>query len=231
MSSADRLTYLRKQKGLSQADLAEALDVSRQAISRWEVGATLPSTENLLALRDLYGVTLDELLYGEDPPPPSHHRQARRKRAALLTALIAALVLASVLLTAHIVQRQDDAIFDAAFADAVYVPGRVAFSETVRSTAGDWRSPSFSTVAQEGNRLCVWFQNTTGEAVTVYLRRIDQGPQTIVAQLSVPGHAQDAVVYHHRTADRGSYLLMVEATASGGLIAGTVALTQCEAAP
>lgn len=111
------------------------------------------------------------------------------------------------------------------------VDGGAQASETVRSTAGAWSSPSFGTATQEGDRLCVWFQNTTGEAVTVYLRRIDQGPQTIVAQLSVPGHAQDAVVYHHRAADRGSYLLMVEATASGGLIAGTVALTQCGAAP
>lgn len=54
MSLAEKLVILRKQKGMTQMDLAEQLNVSRQAISRWEVGAAVPSTDNLKVLGDSY---------------------------------------------------------------------------------------------------------------------------------------------------------------------------------
>lgn len=60
-----KLVSLRKQKGLTQMDLAERLNVSRQAVSRWEVGAAVPSTDNLKILGELYGVQIDYLLHGE----------------------------------------------------------------------------------------------------------------------------------------------------------------------
>lgn len=62
MSLAEKLVTLRKQKGLTQMDLAELLNVSRQAISRWEVGVAVPSIDNLRFLGDLYGVQIDYLL-------------------------------------------------------------------------------------------------------------------------------------------------------------------------
>lgn len=62
MSLATKLVSLRKGKGLTQIALAEKLDVSRQAISRWEVGAAVPSTDNLKVLCELYGVSVDYLL-------------------------------------------------------------------------------------------------------------------------------------------------------------------------
>lgn len=62
MDLAERLAALRKCAGLSQGDVAERLNVSRQAVSRWETGFTVPSTDNLSRLGRLYGVTLDELL-------------------------------------------------------------------------------------------------------------------------------------------------------------------------
>lgn len=65
MSLAEKLVILRKQKGLTQMDLAEKLNVSRQAVSRWEVGAAVPSTDNLKILGELYGVQIDYLLNGE----------------------------------------------------------------------------------------------------------------------------------------------------------------------
>lgn len=52
----ERLISLRKDKRMSQQDLAEALNVSRQAVSRWEVGIAIPSMDNLLALSKLFGV-------------------------------------------------------------------------------------------------------------------------------------------------------------------------------
>ena len=62
MNLPEKLTYLRKEKGLTQASLAETLNVSRQAISRWEVGTAVPSTDNLKVLSNLYGVPVDYLL-------------------------------------------------------------------------------------------------------------------------------------------------------------------------
>ena len=65
MDLKDTLQSYRKRQGLSQIDLADALEVSRQTISKWETGAVLPSAENLLALSRLYGVTADTLLNGK----------------------------------------------------------------------------------------------------------------------------------------------------------------------
>ena len=65
MDMKETLTFYRKRQGLSQIDLADALEVSRQTVSKWETGAALPSAENLLALSKLYGVTVDALLNGE----------------------------------------------------------------------------------------------------------------------------------------------------------------------
>ena len=62
MELKEKLVALRKEKGLTQLAVAEKLDVSRQAISRWESGITLPSTDNLKSLSALYGVPVDYLL-------------------------------------------------------------------------------------------------------------------------------------------------------------------------
>ena len=59
---ANRLTALRKQNGYSQEELADKLNVSRQAVSKWERGESSPDTDNLIALAKLYNVSLDELL-------------------------------------------------------------------------------------------------------------------------------------------------------------------------
>ena len=62
MSLSDNLRALRKQKGYSQEQLAERLNVSRQAVSKWENGVSDPSTSNLLALAKLYGISAEDLL-------------------------------------------------------------------------------------------------------------------------------------------------------------------------
>lgn len=58
----EKLIYLRKKKGLTQLELAEDINISRQAVSRWESGMTIPSTDNLRCLGELYGVSIDYLL-------------------------------------------------------------------------------------------------------------------------------------------------------------------------
>lgn len=62
MEIKEKLVALRKEKGLTQLAVAEKLNVSRQAISRWESGIALPSTDNLKSLSALYGVPIDYLL-------------------------------------------------------------------------------------------------------------------------------------------------------------------------
>lgn len=59
-----RLARLRIEHGLSQEQLSAELGVSRQAISKWERGESTPDTNNLIALAEVYGMTLDELVYG-----------------------------------------------------------------------------------------------------------------------------------------------------------------------
>ena len=62
MKLSDKLITLRKENGWSQEDFAEKLDVSRQAISRWENGTALPDAQNILQISKLFNVTADYLL-------------------------------------------------------------------------------------------------------------------------------------------------------------------------
>lgn len=69
MELNQQLSILRQKHGYSQARLAEALGVSRQAISRWETGAAIPSSENLIQLSRLYQIPLDIILCTQDIAP------------------------------------------------------------------------------------------------------------------------------------------------------------------
>lgn len=62
MEFSEKLQRLRKQRGWSQEQLAEPLGVSRQAVSKWESGGSLPDVEKLVALSELFDLSLDELL-------------------------------------------------------------------------------------------------------------------------------------------------------------------------
>ena len=69
MELCQKLSYLRVELSMSQFTVAEALHVSRQAISQWERGEVLPSLENLIHLSKLYQISLDELLNNRAEPP------------------------------------------------------------------------------------------------------------------------------------------------------------------
>ena len=62
MTFSEKLIRLRKREGLSQEALAETLGVSRQAVSRWETGETVPNTETLKLLSALFDVSINTLL-------------------------------------------------------------------------------------------------------------------------------------------------------------------------
>ena len=65
MKFADKLISLRKHKGISQEELATMLNVSRQAVSRWEMGSTLPDINNVIKLSDIFCVSIDSLIRDE----------------------------------------------------------------------------------------------------------------------------------------------------------------------
>lgn len=65
MKLSDKLVGLRKSAGMSQEELAEKLNVSRQAVSRWEMGTAMPDAVNILQLSKLFHVTTDYLLNEE----------------------------------------------------------------------------------------------------------------------------------------------------------------------
>lgn len=113
MTLGEKLMQARKAAGLTQADIAAKLHVSRQAVSRWESGQSKPSTEKLLTLGNLYGISLDQLLSAEEPAvetvpdlpetttaepviPETHRPRAWLKYAA--AALCGALLMLAILL-------------------------------------------------------------------------------------------------------------------------------------
>lgn len=67
MEFNNKLYNLRKQKGLSQEELANLLNVSRQTVSKWEVGDSTPDMEKLIAISDIFEISLDELVLDKVP--------------------------------------------------------------------------------------------------------------------------------------------------------------------
>ncbi len=91
-----RIREHRRRAGLSQEALARRMDVSRQAVTKWESGQSAPSTENLFRLAELFGTTVDLLLPSEEAdapaaeaPPPLWSRSRRRPRVLAALAVTA----------------------------------------------------------------------------------------------------------------------------------------------
>ena len=102
MDMREKLTSLRIENGFSQQELAERLNVTRQAISMWESGATIPSIDSLILLSKLYGVSVDEFLglasekKDEEAKAEAPANAGKSPRRLLIAAalLLAALVIA-----------------------------------------------------------------------------------------------------------------------------------------
>lgn len=85
MTTGERLADLRKKKNWTQEQLADALDISRQAVSKWESDAAYPDTDKLMQLAELYGVSVDYLLRGNAACKSAHpwkwHYEYKSKRS------------------------------------------------------------------------------------------------------------------------------------------------------
>ena len=99
MNLSEKLIVLRKENGWSQEDFAEKLEVSRQAVSRWENGTALPDAQNILRISKLFRVSADYLLnddFEEVPAADTAAEEARplpRKKKRLWKILIPAVCL------------------------------------------------------------------------------------------------------------------------------------------
>ncbi len=108
-----RLIALRKEKGLTQAQLAEAINICRQSISDWERGVTRPTQDNLLLLSELYGVSVDYLM-GKDvspaapavPVPEQQQTKAPGQRLWIYRGIILILAALLVVMTLLFVQEK-----------------------------------------------------------------------------------------------------------------------------
>ncbi|WP_297210325.1 helix-turn-helix transcriptional regulator [uncultured Flavonifractor sp.] len=85
MTLSEKIQYYRKENKLSQEELAARVGVSRQAVSKWELGDATPEVDKLMALARAFGVTTDELLSPEEPkrqaPPPEPEPRRYRRRS------------------------------------------------------------------------------------------------------------------------------------------------------
>lgn len=99
MNLGETIYRLRTEHNLSQGDFADALDVSRQSVSKWENNAAVPELEKLVKMAELFGITLDELVTGDakaaaaTPPPPDLTAQEPPARRGLTTQQILGIVL------------------------------------------------------------------------------------------------------------------------------------------
>ena len=71
MNIGERITTLRKEKDISQTELAKRLSVSRQAVSKWEQGSSTPDTERLIQLAEILDTEVEYLATGVHPEPGS----------------------------------------------------------------------------------------------------------------------------------------------------------------
>ena len=126
MQFPEKLVQLRKRRGLTQAQAAELVDTSRQAISKWESGTGVPTLENIKALARVYGVSFDTLLDDsrdlEDEAAPSPQtpaegpaarqpRPSNKRRLAMAgAAAVLLILLAGTVLWIHTAGQEKDSV-------------------------------------------------------------------------------------------------------------------------
>ena len=86
MSVSKQLIHLRNVKGISQEELASLMNVTRQAVSKWETDQALPDSEKIIRLSEIFGVTTDYLLKGKETDPMDIYSQHDSKAGTEMSA-------------------------------------------------------------------------------------------------------------------------------------------------
>lgn len=81
MTLSERIVALRTGLGMSQGDVAEKLEVSRQSVSKWETGQSVPDLDKIIKLADLFGVTVDELVREGERTQPAQAQEPKPSQA------------------------------------------------------------------------------------------------------------------------------------------------------
>ena len=92
MKFGDKLSKLRKEKGLSQEGLAEKLEVTRQTVSKWELSQTKPDTDMLVKLADVLGVEVSSLIVDEEETTKKTNSFSKIIIILVLIIIVAALI-------------------------------------------------------------------------------------------------------------------------------------------
>ena len=133
MTLGENIVRLRTQKNWSQGDLADALEISRQSVSKWETDASIPELDKLLKLSELFGVTLDELVRGEDVPktepvPASFAPQATPEREKRRTIAGTVLLCTGAVILIFCLLLAGDLLAGLLFASPFFICGIICFS-------------------------------------------------------------------------------------------------------
>ena len=128
MKLSEKLYKLRKERGLSQEQLADVLGVSRQAISKWESGAAMPETEKLIALSKYFGVTADYLLNDEldtcDANPMPEIKRTRLGAIGIFGIVIATLGVMGAIISGFLMSNVPGGASDITNSSVVTLDGR-----------------------------------------------------------------------------------------------------------
>lgn len=151
MSLGQTISRLRTERRLTQDDLADQLEVSRQSVSKWETDASVPELEKLVRMADLFGVSLDELVRGKteapakpadqpEPSAPEHADERARPRDISLGRLVLGGVLLAVgllgILLLLLFAGLDGLLFGLMFLSPFLLCGMICLN--VRRRAGLW---------------------------------------------------------------------------------------------
>lgn len=98
MTLGNRISELRKQKNYSQEYIAEQLDISRQAVYKWEKDLSSPDTAHLIKLAEIFGVSVEHLATGKSEDILKGEKQIRKKKSKLFKVVISLSCIATVLI-------------------------------------------------------------------------------------------------------------------------------------
>ncbi|MFR3999924.1 MAG: helix-turn-helix domain-containing protein [Christensenellales bacterium] len=147
MTVGERIQQLRKAAGLSQEQLAEQLDVSRQSVSKWELNDAAPEISKIIALSELFGISTDELLKGaESIPAAAGEKESiaaiarlnaaeKRIRTGFITAVAGLIMLALELLLLPVMQVMEKSAFGHFLTNAMDYAGKMPMKAVIFITA------------------------------------------------------------------------------------------------
>ena len=137
MTVGERIQQLRKAAGLSQEQLAEQLDVSRQSVSKWELNDAAPEISKIIALSELFGISTDELLKGAESIAAIARLNAAEKRirTGFITAVAGLIMLALEFLLLPVMQVMEHNAFGHFLTNAMDYAGKMPMKAVIFITA------------------------------------------------------------------------------------------------